>query len=91
MSISQLPLSYCTNVHPGLTVEEVCGGLVEYAGPIQKSLDAPLAAGLWLAQPVIEELLADASNLDLLKQKLADLEQAEDELEALLAKEGFEL
>ena len=29
MSLSNLPLSYCTNVHPGLTVEAVNRGLDE--------------------------------------------------------------
>jgi len=72
MSLSKRPLSYCTNVHPGLTVEEVCQGLTDYAGPIQKQLKEPLAAGLWLAQPVIEELRADATQVGRLKQTLAD-------------------
>jgi sugar phosphate isomerase/epimerase len=72
MSLSTLPLSYCTNVHPGLTVEEVCQGLVDYAGPIQKKLTSPLAAGLWLAQPVIEELRADTTKIGKLKQTLKD-------------------
>jgi len=72
MTFSTLPLSYCTNVHPGLSVEEVCQGLVEYAGPIQRKLQKPLAAGLWLAQPVIEELQADTTKLGQLKQTLAE-------------------
>ena len=58
MSLSRLPLSYCTNVHPGRTVAEVEGGLDRYTAPISRALGQPLAAGLWLAQPVIEELLA---------------------------------
>ena len=71
MSLSNLPLSYCTNVHPGLTVEEVCQGLIDYAGPIRQKLGTSLAAGLWLAQPVIEELRADSSNIGRLKETLA--------------------
>jgi len=72
MTFSTLPLSYCTNVHPGLSIEEVCQGLGEYAGPIQRKLQKPLAAGLWLAQPVIEELQADTTKLGQLKQTLAE-------------------
>ncbi|MBD3674329.1 MAG: metabolite traffic protein EboE [Planctomycetaceae bacterium] len=72
MTLSTLPLSYCTNVHPGLTVDEVCQGLVDYAGPIQKNLEQPLAAGLWLAEPVIDELRSDARKLGELKQTLSE-------------------
>jgi sugar phosphate isomerase/epimerase len=70
MALSQLPLSYCTNVHPALTVAEVCHGLQQYAGPIRTRLETPLAAGLWLAQPVVEELLTDSTKLTELKQTL---------------------
>jgi len=73
MSLSSLPLSYCTNVHPGLTAEEVVHGLTNYAAPIAASFAQPLAAGLWLAKPVIDELLTSEtarSNLcDALKQQ----------------------
>ncbi|WP_299465339.1 metabolite traffic protein EboE [uncultured Gimesia sp.] len=58
MTLNSLPLSYCTNVHPGLTVAEVLQKLDEFTIPIQQQLDAPLAAGLWLAEPVIQEILA---------------------------------
>ena len=56
MSLSPLPLSYCTNVHPGQTVAEVERGLDEFTGPVRGNF-GPLAAGLWLASPVIAELL----------------------------------
>ncbi len=58
MTLNALPLSYCTNVHPGLTVEEILQKLDEFTIPIQLQLGAPLAAGLWLADPVIKEILA---------------------------------
>lgn len=63
MSLSPLPLSYCTNVHPGLSVAQVEHGLTEFTVPAGQRIGSPLAAGLWLAQPVIRELLAqpDAS------------------------------
>ncbi len=71
MSISSLPLSYCTNVHPGVTVDEVIHGLRQYTGEIQRIIGRPLAAGLWLSQPVIRELLADATQVARLRETLA--------------------
>src|SRR5579864_7204901 len=57
MSLSPLPLSYCTNVHPGRTVAEIEEGLDRYTVPMAARFGAPLAAGLWLADPVVKELL----------------------------------
>ena len=56
MSLSNLPLSYCTNVHPGRQLAEVLSGLRQYTVPLRKSLGGSLAAGLWLAAPVVAEL-----------------------------------
>jgi sugar phosphate isomerase/epimerase len=63
MSLSRLPLSYCTNVHPGQSVREVEAGLDCFTVPVKKNFDGDLAAGLWLACPVVEELLAGPSTL----------------------------
>lgn len=60
MSISPLPLSYCTNVHPGRSIAEVEDGLDRFTVPIQAGYGDELAAGLWLAAPVIRELDADS-------------------------------
>jgi sugar phosphate isomerase/epimerase len=57
MSISSDPLSYCTNVHPGRSVAEVLDGLDRYTVAVQQRVGHPIAAGLWLAQPVVNELL----------------------------------
>lgn len=56
MTLSRLPLSYCTNVHPGRSLAEVRDGLTRYTLPIRERFDQPLAAGLWLARSVIDEL-----------------------------------
>jgi sugar phosphate isomerase/epimerase len=56
MTISSLPLSYCTNVHPGRTVAEVEDGLDRFTLPIKSNFGADLAAGLWLSASVIREL-----------------------------------
>jgi sugar phosphate isomerase/epimerase len=57
MTISSLPLSYCTNVHPGRTVAEVEEGLDRYTLPIKSRYGSELSAGLWLAAGVIRELM----------------------------------
>jgi hypothetical protein len=63
MSLSPLPLSYCTNVHPGRSVAEVEAGLDRYTLAVRQGLGAPLAAGLWLAKPVADELLTSPAAL----------------------------
>ena len=59
MSLSDLPLGYCTNVHPGRSLEEVLSGLDRFTRPVADRIGRRLAAGLWLAAPVIAELAAD--------------------------------
>jgi len=63
MSLSDLPLSYCTNVHPGRTVMEVLNGLAEYTVPARREFGHSLAAGLWLSQPVVRELLTQVDGV----------------------------
>jgi sugar phosphate isomerase/epimerase len=63
MSLSTLPLSYCTNVHPGRTVEEVAVGLERYTVKVRDRLEGLLAAGLWLARPVVDELLEEPGRM----------------------------
>ena len=76
MSISSLPLSYCTNVHPGMSVGEVVDGLTKYTAAAQQQMVAPIAAGLWLAQPVIDELLSNEKQVAQLQQGLRSNELA---------------
>ncbi len=56
MSFSRLPVAYCANVHPSLSVDAVFSTLMRYTLPIQKQVDRPIAIGLWMPQSVIEEL-----------------------------------
>ncbi len=63
MTLSTIPLSYCSNVHPGLTVDEVLRGLTDYTLPVREQV-SDLATGLWLAQPVIAELFTTDGCLD---------------------------
>ena len=73
MSLSSLPLSYCTNVHPGLSVAQVERGLTEFTVPAGQRFGSPLAAGLWLAQPVIRELLTQPDGTKRFAARVAEL------------------
>ncbi len=70
MTFSTLPLSYCTNVHPGRTTAEVLDGLNRYTANAHQMLERPMAAGLWLSRSVVSELLEDSSQLEVLAQTL---------------------
>lgn len=70
MGLSNLPLSYCTNVHPGRSLAEVEQGLDDYTAPLRINYGAPLAAGLWLAAPVIAELVADPAAVPRFRDRL---------------------
>jgi sugar phosphate isomerase/epimerase len=63
MALSTLPLSYCTNVHPGRSVAEVLAGIDRYTVAVRERFGHPLAAGLWLASPVASELVASPTAL----------------------------
>lgn len=70
MSFTNLPLSYCTNVHPGRTVDEVIDGLNQYTAAVRRSVDLPIAAGLWLSKSTVTELLESEEKLERLGQAL---------------------
>ena len=70
MTYSTLPLSYCTNVHPGRTVQEVTDGLTDCTAEVRKQLDAPVSAGLWLARSVATELVQSEAAIEKLAQTL---------------------
>jgi hypothetical protein len=73
MSLNPLPLSYCTNVHPGLTVAQVERGLTEFTVPAGQRFGSTMAAGLWLAQPVIRELLSEPEQTKRFAARIAEL------------------
>ncbi|MCC7421326.1 MAG: metabolite traffic protein EboE [Planctomycetaceae bacterium] len=70
MALSELPLGYCTNVHPGRTLAEVEAGLDNIAVPVQRAVGRPNAVGLWLAAPVIAEIERDPTLLARLRDRL---------------------
>ncbi|EFL52282.1 Xylose isomerase domain protein TIM barrel [Solidesulfovibrio fructosivorans JJ]] len=58
------PVTYCTNIHPGETLEEVRRGLMRHAVRVKARLspDAPFPVGLRLSGPASRELeAADAA------------------------------
>lgn len=71
MSISTLPLGYCTNVHPGRSLAEVEEGIDRFTVPVQERVGGGVAAGLWLADPVVRELLARSDGPQRLADRLA--------------------
>ncbi|HID22037.1 MAG TPA: hypothetical protein EYP14_06505, partial [Planctomycetaceae bacterium] len=72
MTISSFPLSYCTNLHPGRSVEQVDHGLTEFTSAVQRCLGEPIAAGLWLARSVVDELLRTPDGLARFRDRLRD-------------------
>ena len=70
MTLSRLPLSYCTNVHPGRTVAEVIDGITTYSAEVQRQLDFRMAAGLWLSAGVVRDMTARPAQLEQLAQVL---------------------
>lgn len=72
MSLSTLPLSYCTNVHPAQSVAEVVDGLRTYTVAVRERLGEPIAAGLWLSEAVIRELTAAPKQIEHLATVLGE-------------------
>lgn len=70
MSLSTLPLSYCTNVHPGLTFDDVVLSIREHTVAARQKLGFRIAAGLWLASPVVNELIAAPEKICQLREVL---------------------
>lgn len=56
MSLSTLPLSYCSNVLPGRSVARIEEGIDRATLPIRERFGGPAAVGLWLPRAVIDEL-----------------------------------
>lgn len=71
MALSALPLSYCTNVHPGRSLDEVLRAIDGPVAAVARSFGRPLAAGLWLAKPALDQLRADPDGPRRLAERLA--------------------
>lgn len=68
---STVHLAYCTNVHAAENLDGVLAQLVRYSEPVRQQLDVDrLGLGLWLAAPLVRELVADPAALARLKREL---------------------
>ncbi|MCX2741031.1 metabolite traffic protein EboE [Pontibacter anaerobius] len=67
-------LTYCTNIHPGESWNEVFQNLKTYFPPLKKEIspDKPLGIGLRLSNKASEELQEDTSRLQEFKRWLQD-------------------
>lgn len=66
MAFSELPLGYCTNVHPCRTVADIVPLLDRFTVPIRDRCGFEIAAGLWLpAEAAAEAVAAPALVADL--------------------------
>ncbi|MCA8995506.1 MAG: metabolite traffic protein EboE [Planctomycetaceae bacterium] len=72
MSLSTLPLSYCTNVHPGKNIDQVVQGLREYTIPARRQIGERIAAGLWLPASALAELRQHPDQKTQLRTVLAE-------------------
>ena len=70
MTLSTLPLCYCTNVHPGRTLAEVFSGIEEHASAVAAQYDEPLAVGLWFSDSASRELVGTAGAVHRLRDRL---------------------
>ncbi len=74
---SKTRTAYCTNVHPGTSLEAVCRNLDQYSREVRRTLvrnselnhDAPLGLGLWFSDSVSRELL-EGDNLKHFRERL---------------------
>ncbi len=69
----EVRVSYCTNVHPGETVEEVSAALRSCAAPLARALrgELDLGVGLWLPRAAAADLARNESRLRALDDLLA--------------------
>lgn len=72
MAFPTRPLCYCTNVHPGNTVEEVIHGIEQYAAKVATNTNFPIAVGLWFSNAVIEELHQSPNQLNTIQKSLKE-------------------
>lgn len=72
MAVSNLPLAYCTNAHPGRDVAEVLSGLEWHTVPLARRLARPVGVGLWMTAAATKELGGDPRRLDNLAHWLGE-------------------
>lgn len=69
-SSTELPLSYCTNVHPCRVAADVAPMLDRYTLPVRAASGFDIAAGLWLPAGAVAEIVDSPAALDALADDL---------------------
>ena len=70
MQVEQFQVTYCTNVHPGQTLTELCAVLERHVPAVRDELGAEIfGLGLRLGHPVVHTLTEDPEQLSMLKQR----------------------
>ena len=71
MTYHQAHIAYCSNVHPGETLDKVNNNIVEHFSAVREQRNlTKMASGLWLSAKAAEELLAEPQQLTYFKQQL---------------------
>jgi len=70
VSLSSLPLSYCSNVLPGRSVPEIEEGIDSVTLPIRERFGHPMAVGLWFPRSVVDELTGSPHRITLFAEML---------------------
>jgi hypothetical protein len=66
-------LGYCTNVHPGTTLERVADHLRQHAGPVRQRLgQESLGIGLWFSAAAARQARDEPMRLEIVRQALAE-------------------
>ncbi len=70
----ELLLTYCTNVHPGETVDAIERSIDRVTVPVRAAVASgrPFGLGLWFASTVVDELTRDAAAFDRFHRFLAE-------------------
>lgn len=67
-------LGYCTNVHAGVTLDEVRANLLAHALPVKRrvSTDGPMGVGLWFAWEAASELIREPDKIKAFRDWMAN-------------------
>ncbi|MBX2848094.1 MAG: metabolite traffic protein EboE [Acidiferrobacterales bacterium] len=66
-------LAYCSNVHPGVTLEAINNNIEKWLGAVARARSREeMAGGLWLPQMVTEQLISNQNLQQLFSEKLAE-------------------
>lgn len=64
LAISNLPIAYCANVHPGATWDQANANIIRFAGGVARRLARPIGVGGWLPAAACRDLLTHPGQID---------------------------